>query len=122
MKSSLLLLSLLPLSLLSFDADLKSDGERLYIRHGCYGCHGASGEGVNGFPRLAGKPRSYLVGRLQALKSGRGGGKRKEMMIPYAKALDEKEIEAVAAYLASPAKESEESLEVPEDILGGSNM
>ncbi len=122
MRRSMLLVCLLPLAVWSADAALKAEGERVYLSHGCYGCHGVSGEGVNNFPRLSGKSAAYLAERLKALKKGKGRTPKKEIMVPYAKALDEKQIEAVSAYLASAADASDENLEVPEDILGGSNM
>ncbi len=118
MKSSIVSLFFFPLLLVCADASLKSDGERLYIEHGCYGCHGSLGEGINGYPKLARKPIEYLARRLHDFKSGKAKGSRKEMMIPYARALSEKEIEALSAFLAFIPEETKESMEVPEEILG----
>ena len=56
------------------------------------------------------------------LKKGIGHTPQKEMMIPYAKALSEKEIESLSIFLASSSSKDSESLEVPEDVLGGSNL
>ncbi|GEM_PF-923469 len=98
------------------------EGEKIYFSMGCYGCHGVYGEGVNNFPKLAGKSRIYLAKRLMELKKGMGHTPQKEMMIPYAKALSEKEIESLSIFLASSSSKDSESLEVPEDVLGGSNL
>ncbi len=121
MRVDILLLTLLPLFANGASESLKDAGEKIYISMGCYGCHGVSGEGVNDFPRLAGRPAGYLAERLRELKMGSGYTPKKEMMVPYAKALDERQIEAVSAFLSSVGSHNPEELEVPEDILGGIN-
>ncbi len=120
MRVDILLLTLL-LSLFANGASkaLEDMGEKIYISMGCYGCHGVSGEGVNDFPKLAGRPAGYIAERLRELKRGIGHTSRKEMMVPYARALDSRQIEAVSAFLSSAGSQSPEDLEVPEDILGG---
>ncbi len=122
MRIDILLLTLLPLFANGASESLKDAGEKIYISMGCYGCHGVSGEGVNDFPKLAGKPAGYLAERLKELKKGIGHTSRKEMMVPYAKALDSIQIEAVSAFLSVADTENMENMEVPEDVLGGSNM
>ncbi len=119
MRVDILLLTLLPLFASGASKGLEYAGEKIYISMGCYGCHGVSGEGVNDFPKLAGKPADYLANRLRELKSGVGHTSKKEMMVPYARALDEKQIAAVSAFLSSAGSQSRRDLEVPEDILGG---
>ena len=103
-----------------FVALFASEGERLYMAKGCYGCHGSAGEGVNNYPRLACRPRSELMGRLRALREGRGYGFERDLMIPYAKSLSEKEMEEVTRYLSRRCGEQEEE-RIPEEILGGNN-
>ena len=78
-----------------------SQGEELYTKHGCYGCHGSKAEGVNGFPKLAGKSSSYLIKKLKGYKFEKINSNRADMMKPFAKALSEKEIEILAKYLES---------------------
>lgn len=77
-----------------------AQGEQIYNRLGCYGCHGPFGEGTSDYPKLANKPAAYLIKRLTALKNGRGVTTKAELMIPFAKPLDEDEIKALAEYLA----------------------
>ncbi len=119
MRVDILLLTLLPLFANGASESLEDAGEKIYISMGCYGCHGVSGEGVNDFPKLSGRPAGYIAERLRELKKGIGHTPRKEMMVPYAKALDNRQIEAVSAFLSSAGSQSPEDLEVPEDILGG---
>ncbi|BBG66164.1 cytochrome c, class I [Hydrogenimonas sp.] len=116
---AVLIAVLFPLLAYPAQESLRSAGERLYMSMGCYGCHGVSGEGVNDFPKLAGKPADYLKERLKELKKGVGHTSRKEMMVPYAKALSDEQIDEVSAYLSSSGSSDEESMEVPEEIMGG---
>lgn len=65
----------------------------------CAACHGEQGMSGNPeWPNLAGQRRGYLVGALQAYKSG---ARRDAMMTDIAKDLSETEINALAAYYAS---------------------
>ncbi len=66
----------------------------------CVSCHGARGEGVPPFPRLAGLPADYLVDQLRAYADGR---RSNDVMAPLAKLLDSEQTKAVADYLASSA-------------------
>ncbi|MCF6201488.1 MAG: c-type cytochrome [Hydrogenimonas sp.] len=116
MKVRYLLVSLSAGFVFAAGEPLKS-GEKIYFSMGCYGCHGVYGEGVNTFPKLAGKSKNYLIKRLEELKSGIGHTSSKEMMVPYAKALSREQIEAVSTFLADSIEG--ENMEVPEDILGG---
>jgi cytochrome c len=84
-----------------------SQGERLYMKHGCYGCHGVGGVGTNDFPKLQGKSKSYLVSRLKGYKNETINSGRADMMKPFAKALSDEEIEAIANYLANESKKQE---------------
>ncbi|WP_353662238.1 c-type cytochrome [Hydrogenimonas sp. SS33] len=110
-------LALLPL----FGAD---KGEQIYMSKGCYGCHGTHGEGIGDYPRLAGRSQAELMRLLEQLKKGIGHTSKREMMIPFAQALDEAQMKAVTRFLSAqnPHAEEDESLRTPEDILGGSDM
>lgn len=65
----------------------------------CVSCHGANGAGqaAAGFPRLAGLNRDYLAKQLRDFKAGT---RNNPVMQPFARALSEPEIEALAAYYA----------------------
>ncbi|MRI83723.1 MAG: hypothetical protein C6I00_04810 [Nitratiruptor sp.] len=76
-------------------------GERLFNRLGCYGCHGIGGVGTNTFPKLAGKPKDYLIAQLKAYRDGQRTSARADMMRPFAKKLSDQEIEQIAAYLSA---------------------
>lgn len=84
-----------------------ADGQKIFTQGGanpaamaCLGCHGPDGRGVAaaGFPRLAGLPSGYLG---KQLRDWRNGSRRHLVMEPIAKALNEDEIDAISAYLAS---------------------
>lgn len=64
----------------------------------CAGCHGASGKGQGGFPRLAGQNPDYLVNQLHAFKKGtRKGGPMPAM----AAGLSEEDIKTLSVYLST---------------------
>ncbi len=67
----------------------------------CATCHGASGMGVEKFPRLASQHADYLKAQLMAWKNGTRSGDPLNMMSTIAKNLTEKEIENLSYYFAS---------------------
>ncbi len=67
----------------------------------CATCHGAKGEGLGNFPKLAGQSASDLSKKISGYKDGTFGNERKALMIPQVKNLDEKSIEALSTYIAS---------------------
>ncbi len=82
----------------------------------CSSCHGMDGAGMSaaGFPRLAGQNADYLAKQLRDMQQGL---RNDAVMQPTAKALNDKEIAAVAKYYASlPAKGSAEPA-ASEDLL-----
>lgn len=68
----------------------------------CQSCHGAQGEGQPqaGFPRIAGQSWAYLQHQLQAYADG---SRNHPVMGPIAKAMNEDQRRAAAAYYASLA-------------------
>jgi cytochrome c553 len=66
----------------------------------CQGCHGATGGGQGPFPKLAGKPAPELVAKLNDYRAGKQVGPQSSTMMPFAKALTDTEIAAIAGYLA----------------------
>ena len=79
------------------------NGKQLFMKHGCYECHGTVGQGGTG-PHLA--PRPLAAAALTAYVRKPGGG-----MPPYsAKVLPDAEVADIRAYLAtipeSPAAKS----------------
>lgn len=65
----------------------------------CISCHGDQGQGnaAAGYPYLAGQPADYLVKQLQDFASER---RENPVMQPFASALSEDEIRAVADYFS----------------------
>ena len=63
----------------------------------CISCHGAKGEGMGGFPRLAGTGQAYLLAQLDAFA---GGSRKNPIMQPIAQNLTSTERQAVALYFS----------------------
>jgi cytochrome c553 len=76
----------------------------------CERCHGPGGVGVgSGFPPLAGQPGVYLANQLRAWRAGARRNDPLQLMQTVSKALDEKDIDAVAAWFAAEPLDHEES-------------
>ena len=66
----------------------------------CMGCHGE--DALQSYPRLAGQSRPYMLHRMRLWKSGLVPGTASEsIMAPIARALNDSQMEDVAAYYAS---------------------
>lgn len=77
----------------------------------CTSCHGAHGEGVGTFPRLAATGRPYLAEQLDAFANG---SRQNPIMQPFAQKLTPAERTAVATYFASlPAPATAGDAETP---------
>jgi len=63
----------------------------------CISCHGAKGQGLGGFPRLAGTGQAYLLAQLGAFA---GGSRKNPIMQPIAQNLTSSERQAVALYFS----------------------
>ena len=88
------------------DKDLVGLGERIY-RGGiadrqvaaCAGCHSPNGAGVPAqYPRLSGQHADYIAAQLTAFREG--GRKNSPQMTQVAAKLNDREIKAVADYIA----------------------
>ncbi|MGM0481826.1 MAG: c-type cytochrome [Pseudomonadota bacterium] len=84
-------------------------GERLVINGNwdeyippCSTCHGPGSRGVDeNFPRIAGQHASYIKQQLNAWKNGTRQTDKVQLMQAVAMRLNDQQIDAVAAYLAS---------------------
>ncbi len=94
----------------AFDESLLELGQNIY-RGGiaetsvaaCMGCHGPAGKG-NGpaaFPALKSQHPEYIVTQLQRFKSGARTNDTGKMMRSVANRMSDKEMQAVAAYIAA---------------------
>ncbi len=88
--------------------DLAAAGQKLY-RGGdsakgipaCSGCHGPDGSGVpSQYPRIAGQYAEYIEAQLKLFKSGERANDPNRMMRGVAERMSEKDIKAVAEYVA----------------------
>ena len=97
------------LSLCSFSLLLvASEGNNLYTKYGCYGCHGIDAKGVGDYPKLANLPTSYIEKKLLEYKNGKVNSNRANIMKPFAKKLSKKDIEILAKYLHNLKNDSNE--------------
>ncbi|MGA0587913.1 c-type cytochrome [Dyella sp. KRB-257] len=68
----------------------------------CEQCHGPGGVGVGAaFPPLAGQPAAYLAAQLKAWQQGRRHNDPLALMQHISTALDEEDVNAVAAWFAA---------------------
>ena len=74
---------------------------RLKYAANCLSCHGATGQGMGPFPKLAGQSAEEIAGKLMDYRAGKTLGAQTATMAPFAKAMSEAEIEAVARYIAA---------------------
>lgn len=72
--------------------------------YACVNCHGDRGKGkapnISVFPRIGGQHRDYIIKELKDFRAGRRSNDPAGMMGDIAKKLTDKEIDAVAEYLA----------------------
>ena len=66
---------------------------------GCAACHGAEGQGMAVFPKLAGQSADYIVGRLNTYKNRGEVGAMSSTMWGQAAMLSDKEINMIGEYI-----------------------
>ena len=90
------------------DKALAASGQKLY-RGGnsatgvpaCSGCHGPDGSGMpSQYPRIAGQYAEYIEAQLKLFKSGERANDPNRMMRGVAERMSEREMKAVAEYVA----------------------
>ncbi|AGA31893.1 cytochrome c, class I [Thioalkalivibrio nitratireducens DSM 14787] len=74
-------------------------GEERYAA--CVSCHGAEGEGMGIFPKIAGQGADYIAERLGQYRAGETVGPNTALMAPHASGLSDEAIADLAAYIAS---------------------
>lgn len=67
----------------------------------CVSCHGAKGEGMGAFPKLAGLTEDVFKARMADYKAGKPVGPQSGVMMPIASQLSDAEVEALATHIAS---------------------
>jgi cytochrome c553 len=76
-------------------------GEKVANTAGCAACHGADYKGAGDVPRLAGQHPLYMIRQLKNMQTGARKDKNVAIMKPIVDKLSDREIVAVAAWLAS---------------------
>jgi len=74
-------------------------GKELYIKNGCYGCHGTKLEGLHRYPYLANRAKGYMSYKLKRFRSKLSDNQQQEMMIPFAVGLSDEDIENLSVYM-----------------------
>ncbi len=82
-------------------ADDLALGEKVATTGACGTCHGADYKGAGDVPRLAGQHSLYLIRQLKDMQTGARKDKNVALMKPVVANLSDREMVAVAAYLAS---------------------
>ena len=67
----------------------------------CVSCHGAKGEGMGNFPKVAGLTADVFKSRMADYKAGKPVGPQSGVMMPIASQLSDAEVEALATHIAS---------------------
>lgn len=80
------------------DAGAGESGHDLYAAK-CISCHGGSGEGLAGNPKLAGLSKADIQSRLTDYRDGKKLGPKTPIMAAMAKPLTDAQIAALAGYL-----------------------
>jgi len=90
------------------DAKLAAQGKEIFDEGivgtavpACSGCHNDDGSSSEKYPRVAGQNVAYVVQQLLNFKSGERANDSKALMQAVAKRMNEKEIRAVAEYVAT---------------------
>jgi len=66
---------------------------------GCAACHGAEGQGMGPFPKLAGQSSAYIVDRLNTYKNRGQVGAMSSTMWSQAAMLSDKDIETIGKFI-----------------------
>lgn len=81
------------------DPALAAEGGPIFVRY-CSHCHGADGNGTEGYARLAGQHPTYVVKTLTDFRDQRGD-RNNPFMLSFTQVLSDDDIRAVAAYIAT---------------------
>lgn len=87
-------------TVLSLGADTPYEkGKQLYMKNGCYSCHGTKLEGLHKYPYLANRAKGYMSYKLKRFRSKLSDNQQQEMMIPFAVGLNDDDIENLTIYM-----------------------
>ena len=80
-------------------------GKKLYLKNGCFGCHGNNLEGLHEYPYLANRAKGYMAYKLKRFRSKISDNQQHDMMIPFAINLSDEDIENLTTYMYEFVKE-----------------
>ena len=78
--------------------------EAKFVWAGCAACHGADGQGMAVFPKLAGQNRDYIVSRLNAYKNREQVGPMSSTMWSQAGMLSDNDIDTIGKFIQETMK------------------
>ena len=99
-------------------ADTYETGRELYFAKGCNGCHGVKAEGVHEYPALAKRDKEILVRKLEQFRSGVSMNQQQELMIGFARDLNDDEIDALTTFLSTFKDDQQERYDIPFEPWG----
>jgi len=114
-----IILSIVPVMALMASPSAYDQGKKLYFAKGCNGCHGVSAAGTNLYPPLAYRRKEFLTYKLKRLRSKQGDTQLAQMMIPFAMALSDAQIDAVTTFLSDYHENSKEKYSPDDSGTGG---
>jgi cytochrome c553 len=74
-------------------------GQDLYIKKGCYSCHGNKLEGLHQYPHLANRAKGYMSYKLKYFRAKKADTQQQEMMITFAVGLSDEDIDNLTIYM-----------------------
>lgn len=77
-----------------------NQGKKLYFEKGCNGCHGISAGGSGQYPALAYRRKAFLDYKLKQYRAKQGATQLSQMMIPFALALSDAQIDALTTFFS----------------------
>jgi cytochrome c len=99
------LLGTLMASMLLFSAGtaMALDGEQLYMKKTCFGCHGKDAQTpiLPTYPKLAGQNAAYAAQQMRDIKSGKRMNGQSAAMKGVMHLVNDEEIDAIAVWLAT---------------------
>ncbi|MDD3477233.1 MAG: c-type cytochrome [Sulfurimonas sp.] len=80
-------------------------GKSLYMKNGCYSCHGRDLEGMHNYPYLANRAKGYMSYKLKRFRSKISENQQQDLMIPFALNLSDEDIENLTTFMYEFVKE-----------------
>ncbi|WP_298428879.1 c-type cytochrome [Rhodoblastus sp.] len=83
------------------DAAKATEGEAIYAKSGCVGCHGAKGiKPTAGYPVIGGQKKEYLALQIKEIRDGVRNNGRSKLMTAMVKRVSDADVDALSEYLS----------------------